>query len=189
MTYGALAGGGWTDQRGSNLLDGGAPFYSVYATADDRYMAVGAIEPQFYAEFVSRLGLDEDLAKQHDRDGWPELRRRIAAAFADRTQEEWTKVFDASDACVAPVLRLREAARHPQLKARGTLVTRDGVLQPAPAPRFSATPTELPAPPPPRGSDDILAIVRHWQAESAQRPGGSPGQRDDPADGSAELAP
>jgi alpha-methylacyl-CoA racemase len=164
MMHGWLAGGSWADERGVNLLDGGAPFYSVYATADGRHMAAGAIEPQFYAEFISRLGLNEDLAAQHDRSGWAGLRQRIAAVFASRTQAEWTEVFAGSDACVAPVLSLREAAGHPHLAARGTLVTRDGVLQAAPAPRFSGTPAPLPGPAPSRGEHDPAAIAARWHS-------------------------
>jgi len=167
MTHGMLAAGGWKDERGVNLLDGGAPYYSVYATADGRHMAVGALEPKFYAELLARLGLDEEPARQQDRGGWAGLRERIAGAFATRTQAEWTRVFDGSDACVAPVLGLREAADHPHIAARGTFVTRDGVLQPAPAPRFSATPTAPVAAPPARGQDDPAAIAARWHAEAA----------------------
>jgi alpha-methylacyl-CoA racemase len=134
-------------------------------------MAVGALEPKFYAEFLARLGLDEDPARQHDRNGWAGLRQRIADQFASRTQADWTRVFDGSDACVAPVLGLREAADHPHMAARGTLVARDGVLQPAPAPRFSATPPAPVAAPPARGQDDPAAIAARWRAED--RPGHS----------------
>ena len=171
MTHGMLAAGGWADERGVNLLDGGAPYYAVYATDDGRHMAVGALEPKFYAEFLARLGLDEDPARQHDRNGWAGLRQRIADRFASRTQADWTRVFDGSDACVAPVLGLREAADHPHMAARGTLVARDGVLQPAPAPRFSATPAAPVAAPPARGQDDPAAIAARWRAED--RPGHS----------------
>jgi alpha-methylacyl-CoA racemase len=170
MTHGMLAAGAWVDERGVNRLDGGAPFYSVYATADGRHMAVGALEPQFYAEFLLRLGLDEDPARQHDRAGWKSLRRRIAETFATRTQAEWTEVFSGSDACVAPVLGLREAADHPHIAARGTLVTRDGVLQPAPAPRFSATPAGPVAAPAIRGQDDPAAILAHWRSNEREAP-------------------
>jgi alpha-methylacyl-CoA racemase len=128
-------------------------------------MAVGALEPKFYAELLTRLGLDEDPARQHDRNGWAALRRRIADTFATRTQSEWTAAFAGSDACVAPVLGLREAADHPHVAARGTLVSRDGVLQPAPAPRFSATPAAPVAPPPALGQDDPAAIAARWRAE------------------------
>jgi alpha-methylacyl-CoA racemase len=141
LTYGLLAGGAWADQRGVNLLDTGAPFYDVYATADGRHMAVGALEPRFYAEFVGLLfapdGPGADIPAQHDRTRWPELRTLFAERFASRTQAEWTEVFTGSDACVAPVLPMAEAPGHPHLAARGTYAEIDGVVQPAPAPRFS----------------------------------------------------
>jgi alpha-methylacyl-CoA racemase len=140
MTYGMLADGTWADNRGVNLLDSGAPFYDVYATADGRHMAVGALEPQFYAAFTEILfapeGLPADLPAQHDRPRWPELRARFAARFAERSQEEWTKAFSATDACVAPVRTMTEAPADPHLAARGSYVTLAGVVQPAPAPRF-----------------------------------------------------
>jgi alpha-methylacyl-CoA racemase len=124
-----------------NLLDSGAPFYDVYETADGRHMAVGALEPQFYARFLELLfapdGPLTDLPAQHDRARWPELRARFAGRFATRAQAEWTKVFEGTDACVAPVLSMTEAPRHPHLAARGTYADVDGVVQPAPAPRFS----------------------------------------------------
>jgi alpha-methylacyl-CoA racemase len=152
-TFGMLATGAWRDERGVNLLDGGAPCYSVYATSDGRHMAVGALEPRFYAEFTRLLFAPEqvpgDLPGQYDRGGWPRLRAVIAARFASRTQAEWTRVFEGTDACVSPVLPMTEAARHPHLAARGTYVTADGVLQPAPAPRFSSGPLRagrIPAP-------------------------------------------
>jgi alpha-methylacyl-CoA racemase len=167
-TYGALAAGAWADERGANMLDGGAPFYSVYACSDGRYMATGALEPKFYAEFVAKLGLDEDPANQHDRSGWPGLRSRIAAAFATRTQAEWTQVFAGSDACVAPVLSLREAARHPHMAARGSLFTQDGVVQPAPAPRFSATPAAPVTSPASRGQHHPAEILAEWSAGKPQ---------------------
>ncbi|MQY09568.1 CaiB/BaiF CoA transferase family protein [Actinomadura macrotermitis] len=138
-----LAGGLWQDERGVNMLDSGAPWYDVYETADGRHMAVGAIEPQFYAEFLRRIGLDgEELPSQHDRARWPELHERFAAAFKARTRDEWTEVFLPSDACVAPVLSLKEAAEHPFNTARDVFVERGGHRQPAPAPRFSRTPGE-----------------------------------------------
>jgi alpha-methylacyl-CoA racemase len=142
MTYGLLAAGLWEDRRGVNRLDTGAPFYDVYETADGRHMAVGALEPQFYAEFVARLfGQDgpADLPGQFDQARWPELRKRIAARFAARAQREWAEVFDGTDACVAPVLSMTEAPRHPHLATRGTYVDSGGIVQPAPAPRFSRT--------------------------------------------------
>jgi alpha-methylacyl-CoA racemase len=143
MTYGLLADGEWTDERGVNRLDTGTPYYDVYATADGRHMAVGALEPQFYAAFVELLfapdGLPAEapLPDRGDPANWPELRERFADRFAERSQEEWTKVFSGTDACVAPVRSLTEAATDPHLAARGTYVTSGGVLQPAPAPRFA----------------------------------------------------
>ncbi len=140
MTYGLLADGSWADERGVNRLDTGAPFYDVYATADGRHMAVGALEPQFYAEFTRLLfapeGVPDDLPGQHDQGRWAELRARFASRFAERTQEEWAKAFYGTDACVAPVRSMTEAPADPQLAARGTFVTVNGLLQPAPAPRF-----------------------------------------------------
>jgi alpha-methylacyl-CoA racemase len=141
MTYGLLADSAWTDSRGVNRLDTGAPFYDVYETSDGRHMAVGALEPEFYARFVSLLfapeGLPAGLPDQHDQARWPELRRAFAARFAARSADEWTTVFEGTDACVAPVLSMWEATSHPHLTARGTYVEAHGVMQPAPAPRFS----------------------------------------------------
>jgi alpha-methylacyl-CoA racemase len=153
MTYGLLADGAWTDERGANLLDTGAPFYDVYETADGRHMAVGALEPQFYAAFTGILfapeGIPGDLPAQHDRPRWPELRTRFAARFAERSQEEWSTAFSGTDACVAPVRTMTEAPADPHLAARGTYVTVDGVVQPAPAPRFGDGARSAPAALPP----------------------------------------
>ncbi|QXJ20444.1 CoA transferase [Actinomadura graeca] len=135
-----LAGGLWQDRRGVNVLDTGAPWYDVYETADGRHMAVGAIEPRFYAEFLRVLGLDAaDLPGQHDREGWPELRDRIGAAFKARARDEWAERFLPGDACVAPVLSLEEAREHPYNTARDVFPELSGHRQPAPAPRFSRT--------------------------------------------------
>ena len=142
MTYGLLADGSWADQRGVNRLDTGAPYYDVYETADGRHMAVGALEPQFYAEFIRLLFGPErvpaDLPAQHERSRWEEMRSRFAARFLERSQGEWSKTFLGTDACVAPILPMTEAPSDPHLAARGTFVTTGGVLQPAPAPRFDA---------------------------------------------------
>jgi crotonobetainyl-CoA:carnitine CoA-transferase CaiB-like acyl-CoA transferase len=158
--YGLRAAGAWQERRGTNVLDGGAPFYDTYATADGRYMAVGALEPKFYAELLTRLGMDEvGLPAQYDRSGWPELRARFTEVFAGRTQAEWAEVFADSDACVAPVVSPRDAPDHPHNAARGTFVDVGGVVQPAPAPRFGRTPTGPPSPPvrPGRDTRDVLA--------------------------------
>jgi alpha-methylacyl-CoA racemase len=146
------ANGGWTDAREANLLDGGAHFYAVYETADGRYLAVGAIEPQFYAELLERLELDAREWPQYDRDRWPELRRRLAAVFRARPLADWVERFEGSDACVAPANTLGEAPRDPHLAARRTFVEAFGIAQPAPAPRFSRTPGAIAGPPPAVGS-------------------------------------
>src|SRR5229473_1000357 len=146
--YGLRAAGGWQDGRGTNVLDGGAPFYDTYTTADGRHMAVGALEPKFYAELLAGLGLDESgLPAQYDRSGWPELRARFTEAFAGRTQAQWAEAFAGSDACVAPVVSPRNAPAHPHNAARGTFIDVGGVIQPAPAPRFARTPAGPPSPP------------------------------------------
>jgi alpha-methylacyl-CoA racemase len=144
-----LAAGAWRDQRGVNMLDTGAPWYDVYETADGGHMAVGAIEPQFYAEFVRRLNLDgQDLPTQHDADRWPELRQLFAATFKSKTRAEWTEIFLPGDSCVAPVLSLTEAKAHPYNTGREVFVPgADGELQPGPAPRFSRTPGAIGGPP------------------------------------------
>jgi alpha-methylacyl-CoA racemase len=168
MMYGMFSQGSWKDERGVNVLDTGAPWYDTYATSDGRWLAVGAIEKRFYEEFVERLGLNPaDLPRQHDRNGWPELKRRFAEAIAARTRDEWEQIFAGSDACVAPVLSLAEVAHHPHNAARGTFVTRDGVLQPAPAPRFSRTAPEMGAAPrqPGADTDAVLADFGFSSAE------------------------
>jgi len=160
MFHGLLAAGAWTDRPGSNLLDGGAPFYGTYRTADGGWMAVGALEPAFYDVLVHRLGIETaDRTDRTDPSTWPVLRQRIADVFATRTRDEWTEEFADSDACVAPVLGLGEATRHPHLVARGTFVELGGVVQPAPAPRFSGTPGALDRLPPAAGqhTDEVLA--------------------------------
>jgi alpha-methylacyl-CoA racemase len=158
--YGLRAAGAWQDERGTNVLDGGAPFYDTYATADGRYMAVGALEPKFFAELLARLGIDAaGLPAQYDRSGWPELRARLTGVFAGRTQAEWVEVFAGSDACVAPVVRPRDAPGHPHNAARKTFIDVGGVTQPAPAPRFGRTASAPPSPPARPGADtnDVLA--------------------------------
>ncbi|ONI69337.1 carnitine dehydratase [Kribbella sp. ALI-6-A] len=139
MLLGALAAGNWSQQRGTNLLDTGAPFYDVYETADGQYVGVGAIEPAFYDQLIAGLGIA--VPDRNDPANWPELRKQLVDAFRQRTQAEWTEVFDNSDACVAPVLPL--AGDHPHLVAREIFREQDGVRQPAPAPRFSRTATGL----------------------------------------------
>ncbi|MDQ3158338.1 MAG: CoA transferase [Actinomycetota bacterium] len=150
--------GAWSDERGTNLLDTGAPFYDVYETADGKHMSVGGLEPQFY-EAMERLLEVDDLPDRYDISKWPELRSRLAARFAERTQAEWAEVFDGSDACVAPVIPLSEAPQHPHNVARGTYVEHEGLMQPAPAPRFSRTPANLTTPPAKPGANTTEALA------------------------------
>ncbi len=139
--YGLFANDFMTLDIGSNMLDGGAPYYQAYETADGKYMAVGAIEGRFYDEFLKGLGLDPlSLPKQNDMNRWPEITIRFAEVFKTRTRDEWTAIFEGKDACVAPVLELNEVGEHPHNLARELLITIDGVPQPAPAPRLSRTP-------------------------------------------------
>ena len=142
MVHGMLDTGAWTDARGVNLLDTGAPFYDVYRCSDGAFLAVGALEEQFYAAFLAGLGLggDETLPDRTDVARWPELRERFAAVLGGRTRAHWWSVFAGTDACVAPVWSLTEAAADDHARERGLFVEVDGVVQPAPAPRFSATP-------------------------------------------------
>jgi alpha-methylacyl-CoA racemase len=166
LFYGLRAGGQWRDERGSNALDGGAPFYDTYECADGRYVAVGALEPQFWAALVETLGL-ADLPGQLDVTRWPELRGRLAEVFATRSRDEWAIVFAEVDACVTPVLTLGEAPGHPHLAARGSVVEHGGVRQPAPAPRFSRTPGALGAPPTMPGTD-TRAALRDWGFDATE---------------------
>ncbi|MFP6560393.1 CaiB/BaiF CoA transferase family protein [Paraburkholderia sp. B3] len=162
VVWGLLASGNWREQRESNLLDGGTPWYDSYRTKDGHYMSVGAVESRFYAELIAKLGLTgAELPRQHDRDGWPILRERFAAAFLTRTRDEWCEIFEGSDACVAPVLTFSEAPAHAQHRARKSFVEVAGVVQPAPAPRFSSTPSSIAGPAPERGEHG-LAALRDW---------------------------
>jgi alpha-methylacyl-CoA racemase len=158
--YGMRATGAWQDQRGSNLLDGAAPFYDTYVCADGGCVAVGALEPQFYAALLAGLGLDAaGLPAQHDRARWPELRERFAAAFAARSRDEWAEVFAGTDACVSPVLSMAEAPVHPHATARNAFVEVGGIVQPAPAPRFGRTGAANPAAPPRPGADTDAVLA------------------------------
>ena len=160
MYWGLHAAEHWSDERGSNVLDTGAPWYESYSTKDGRFVAIGAIEPKFYADLLQRLGLaEEELPDQNDRAGWPRLRERFAAVFRTRTRDEWCAVFEGSDACFAPVLALGEAARHPHALARRAHVTVADIAQPAPAPRFSRTQASVPHAPPERGALGREALI------------------------------
>jgi alpha-methylacyl-CoA racemase len=160
--YAADQGGGW-GPRGTNVLDGGAPFYGVYECADGEYVSVAAMEPQFYAAFCKLLALDDlDPARQYDRALWPELRDRITAIFRSKTRAEWLAVMQGHEVCFAPVLSMSEARRHEHNVARGTYATVDGVEQPAPAPRFSRTPAAVAHSARPAGSDTDAAFA-DWE--------------------------
>lgn len=142
--YSRRAAGVWTNARGENALDGGAHWYGTYECADGKYISVGAIEPQFYAALLEKCGIDDPAFRsQWDRATWPALREKLARVFLNRTREEWCALLEGSDACVAPVLDLDEAAAHPQNRARSTFVAADGIAEPAPAPRFSRTAPEI----------------------------------------------
>jgi alpha-methylacyl-CoA racemase len=147
--YPKRVSGVWRDQRGSNVLDTGAHFYEVYETKDGRYMAVGAIEPQFYAALLQGMDLDpRQLPPQMDRTRWPEMKQRFAAVFKSKTRAEWTRIFDGTDACASPVLSPAEAAEHEHNRARASFRETAGVLHPGPAPRFGRTSLETPCDPP-----------------------------------------
>ena len=155
--------GRFREEREHNLLDGGAPFYAVYETADGRHMSVGALEPQFFAELCERIGVPEHLRQaQNDKARWPELKQALAAIFRSRSRQEWTELLEGTDACCAPVLSLSEAAKHPHNVARQAFVDVDGVGQPAPAPRFSRTPSQVGAPAP--ELTGWAAVLQAWQA-------------------------
>jgi alpha-methylacyl-CoA racemase len=160
--FGLHAAGVWADRRGVNLLDSGAPFYDVYETADGKFVAIGSLEPQFYALLLEKAGLAADgLPAQHDRTWWPELRQRLTAAFKTKTRDEWCRVMEGSDVCFAPVLTIAEAPQHPHARAREAYVEVEGVLQPAPAPRFSRTPPEIPSAAPARGAQTDEVLTDH----------------------------
>jgi alpha-methylacyl-CoA racemase len=149
MIHAFLELGIWTDERGVNSLDGAAHYYDAYETADGKYVSVGSIEPQFYAELLRLTGLSDDpgFARPQDREQWPELKARLAAVFKTRTRAEWCELMEGTDVCFAPVLSLKEAPQHPHNVARETFVDVAGIVQPAPAPRFSRTPAAIQRPP------------------------------------------
>jgi alpha-methylacyl-CoA racemase len=162
MIWSFVAQGVWSDQRGSNMLDSGAHFYDTYACADGRHISIGPIEAKFYSEFLGRLGIPEtgDYARQHDRTLWPSLKERLATVFATKTRAEWCALFEGSDACVAPVLSLAEAPNDPHNAERKTFVNSGGVMQPRPAPRYSATPSRDPVMPKISAGTDSAALLR-----------------------------
>jgi alpha-methylacyl-CoA racemase len=164
MIHGFRASGLW-NERGTNLLDTGAFFYEVYETSDGRYISLGSIEPQFYEQMAALTGLSSDVdgngpaAGQNDRSSWPQMKERLAALVKTKTRDEWCSILEGTDACFAPVLDPDEAPAHPHNRTRGTFVDLDGVVQPAPAPRFSRTVPEISGPPPSAGmhTDEALA--------------------------------
>jgi alpha-methylacyl-CoA racemase len=166
MFSGFLAAKQWNEERGTNVLDTGAPWYDVYETAEGKYVAIGAIEEKFFAELGARLKLI-DLPPQHDRSRWPQMRRRLAEAFKSKTREEWCRVFEGSDACFAPVLSWSEAREHEHQKQRKSYVEAAGVPQPAPAPRFSRTEPGVRRAPPERGQGGAAAL-REWGFADSQ---------------------
>jgi alpha-methylacyl-CoA racemase len=172
MMYGLSAIGAWKDERGTNALDTGAPYYDTYETKDGKFIALGALEAQFYAEFNARTGLDqEDLPAQNDQAGYPTLRARYTELFKTKTRDEWDAILEMTDACYAPVLTMSEAAQHPHMKARNVIVTgEEGVAQPAPAPRFSRTPGAIqrPAPNPGQHTDEALLDWGFTKADVAR---------------------
>ena len=158
MFHGMLASGTWSTARGTNLLDGGAPYYTTYECADGKHIAVGALEPQFYATLRAKAGLTgPEFDEQRDKAQWPDQHARAAAIFRTKTRDEWAAILEGSDACAAPVLTMTEAPAHPHLKARDAFVTIDGVVQSAPAPRFSGTPTEAGPPSPAVSAAEAIA--------------------------------
>ena len=167
--YGLMGQGVWHHQRGTNLLDGGAHFYGTYETKDGKFVSIGSIEPQFYARLLEKTGLadDPDLPRQMSRNDWPALKEKFAAVMASKTRDEWDAIMLGTDICYAPILNLDEAAEHPHNKERGTLVEANGVLQAAPAPRFSRTAPEMPGPVavPGDNSREILADLGMSEAD------------------------
>jgi alpha-methylacyl-CoA racemase len=168
FAYGLMRAGLWTDERGVNALDSGAPWYDAYETSDGKYVSIGAIEARFYQDLLKRIGLDkETLPAQLDRSGWPVLREKLKAVFHTKTQDEWSRLLAGTDTCFAPVLSLDEAPEHPHALARGNYVTVAGIKQPGPAPRFSRTKPEIRSPPPKAG-EHTDAALRDWGFSSEE---------------------
>jgi alpha-methylacyl-CoA racemase len=162
MTSAFLAGGGFKEERGTNLLDGGVPFYDIYETSDGRHMSVGALEPQFFDALVTTLGVKDTCPGQDTPDRYDEMRKIFIETFLQRTQAEWVEIFEGTDACVAGIIPISEAAEHPHLKARETFVERDGMIQPQPAPRFSRTRPSLTTPPPRESGAQTREALTAW---------------------------
>jgi alpha-methylacyl-CoA racemase len=161
LMYGLRAAGMWTERNGENMLDSGAHYYEVYETSDGKYVAVGSLEPKFYRELLRLSGLAGELPPQNDKASWPAMKDRLAAIFRTRTREEWCQIMEGSEVCFAPVLTMSEAPAHPHNRQRGTFVEIEGVPQPAPAPRFSRTPSAIQRPPSAPGADTEPGL-RAW---------------------------
>jgi alpha-methylacyl-CoA racemase len=168
LIYGMRAAGYWGDERGTNRLDSGAPWYNVYETRDGKHVGIAANEARFYRNALKLLGLDGvDPAQQHDRSTWPAMKQRFAAAFRTRNRDEWVALAANTESCITPVLSLAEAPTHPQLQARRTFVDVEGVVQPAPAPRFSRTAASIQRPPP-RAGEHTDEVLRDWGFSSVE---------------------
>jgi len=166
--YGMHGAGIWTNERGTNVLDTGAHYYDVYETRDGKHISVGSIEAKFYEELLERSGLkNEELPRQNDRPSWPRMKERLKALFLTKTRDEWCKIMEGTDICFAPVLSMDEAPRHPHNQLRGTFVVQDDVTQPAPAPRFSRTPSTIQRPPAVPGEHTEEAL-RDWGFSSTE---------------------
>src|SRR6266576_3073161 len=162
MMYGALASGAWNEERGANRTDGGAHYYHVYETRDGEHVAIGAIEPQFYALLLKHAGLEgQDLPPQTDRAYWPEMQQRLTRIFKTKTRAEWVEIMQQTDICFAPVLRMSEALTHPHNVERGSFIEIEGLPHPAPAPRFLGTPTRVQCPPA-RVGEHTDQILKDW---------------------------
>jgi alpha-methylacyl-CoA racemase len=163
MMYGMHASGIWVDERDNNLLDGGAPFYDVYETKDGKFVAIGSLEPQFYALLMEKTGLKDDPAFgfQMNKPEWPTMTEKVAAVIATKTRDEWTALMEGTDVCFAPVLSLSEAPAHPHNAARATFMEVEGLTQPAPAPRFSRTPAAVQKPPG-AAAEDVAKVLADW---------------------------
>lgn len=162
LFYGMKHMNRWNDQRGTNAIDGGSHFYNVYETLDGKFVAIGSIEPKFYAELLEKIGLDAAaLPAQHDPTSWRAMTQRFTEIFRSKTRDEWCRIMEGSDVCFAPVLDLDESLRHPHNQARGTFVSVNGVAQPGPAPRFSRTPCAIGKPPSVPG-EDSLSVLSDW---------------------------
>ncbi len=169
VTMGLHAAGMIDGQRGTNLLDSGAPFYEVYECADGKYITVGPIERKFYLQLLERLQLQDHplLREQMNRTQWPQAKQVLAAKFKERSRDEWTQLLGDLDVCFAPVLDFDEAPHHPHIQARGTLTEIDGVIQPAPGPRFSRTPAARPEPPAALSTDNAVAALQGWLPQAS----------------------